>query len=47
MWNEGYVRTISSFEGEGYLGLKLAWKSDIYYVVNVYSAHGISLKRKI
>ncbi|KAI5412396.1 hypothetical protein KIW84_057170 [Lathyrus oleraceus] len=47
MWNEGSARPISSFKGEGYLELKLAWKSDIYYAVNVYSACGISLKRKI
>lgn len=47
MWNEGFVRPISSFKGEGYLKLKLAWKSDIYYAVNIYSACGISLKRKI
>lgn len=31
----------------GFLGLKIRWKNNLYYVINVYYARCINLKRKI
>ncbi|KAI5432555.1 hypothetical protein KIW84_020027 [Lathyrus oleraceus] len=47
MWNDKSISPIFSFKGKGFLGMKLSWKNDVYYVVNVYAACNISLKRKI
>lgn len=47
MWNDESISPIFSFKGKGFLGMKLSWKNDVYYVVNVYAACNISLKRKI
>ncbi|XP_058758566.1 uncharacterized protein LOC131631812 [Vicia villosa] len=36
LWNDK-VEVVNSFKGEGYLGIKVCWENEMYYVVNVYS----------
>ncbi|XP_058783019.1 uncharacterized protein LOC131657664 [Vicia villosa] len=46
LWNSINMEVISSFRGDGFLGIKVLWKNDIYYVVNVYSSCDI-IKKKL
>ncbi|XP_058778886.1 uncharacterized protein LOC131652909 [Vicia villosa] len=45
MWKKNTMDVLFSFKGEGYLGLKVCWKEDFYYVVNVYSSCDLSKKK--
>ncbi|XP_058751945.1 uncharacterized protein LOC131625047 [Vicia villosa] len=45
MWRTSYVSILSSFCGNEFLGIKVSWKSGIYYIVNIYSSCSLSLKR--
>ncbi|XP_058753369.1 uncharacterized protein LOC131626563 [Vicia villosa] len=45
LWKEEKVEVISSFKGDGFLGIKVIWKGDCYYVVNVYSSCESNKKR--
>lgn len=47
MWKKDYIVPIFSFKGEGFLGVKVPWKNNSYYVVNVYSACCLSMKTKM
>lgn len=47
IWNLNFVSVISSFRGDGFLGNKVCWKVDFYYIVNVYSPCSLSLKRDL
>lgn len=41
MWKEGIFEVISSFKGDGFLGIKLGWKGDVY------SPCSLALKKKL
>lgn len=45
MWRKSFVSVIFGFRGTGYLGIKVSWKNEIYYIVNIYSSCSFSLKR--
>ncbi|KAI5414676.1 hypothetical protein KIW84_040231 [Lathyrus oleraceus] len=45
MWNLNSVEDIFSFKGEGFLGVEIMWKNNLYYIVNVYLVCNLSLKR--
>ncbi|XP_058739159.1 uncharacterized protein LOC131611049 [Vicia villosa] len=47
LWNEGKVEVMNSFKGEGFLGIKVLWKGNFYYVVNVYSSCELAKKRSM
>lgn len=47
LWNKDYVKEISSFKGDGFLGVKVIWKDDFYYIVNIYSSCDISKKKRL
>ncbi|XP_058733670.1 uncharacterized protein LOC131605315 [Vicia villosa] len=38
LWNSDSIKVLCSFCGEGYLGLKVVWKEEYYYIANVYSS---------
>ncbi|CAI8593121.1 unnamed protein product [Vicia faba] len=37
LWRIGDMEVLNSFKGEGFLGVKIVWKGNLYYVVNFYS----------
>lgn len=37
LWNDK-VEVLNTFKGEGYMGIKIWWEKNSYYVVNVYSS---------
>lgn len=45
MWKKGMVDVISIFKGNGYLGIKILWKNDFYYIVNIYFSCDLMEKR--
>ncbi|XP_058763563.1 uncharacterized protein LOC131637014 [Vicia villosa] len=44
-WKKSNMEVLFSFKGEGFLGLKVCWKEDLYDVVNVYSSCDLSKKK--
>ena len=47
IWKEGMVEVLNSFKGECYLGTKVLWMGNIYYVVNVYSSCDLSKMKQL
>lgn len=47
LWNKDKVTVINSFKGVGFLGTKVIWKDDVYYVVNVYSSCDLDKKKRM
>ncbi|XP_058762298.1 uncharacterized protein LOC131635678 [Vicia villosa] len=47
LWKKGVVEVLLGFKGEGYLGIKVVWKGDIYYVLNVYSSCFLAKKKEL
>ncbi|XP_058751351.1 uncharacterized protein LOC131624428 [Vicia villosa] len=47
LWKEGNVEVVSSFRGEGYLGIKVKWEDHWYYVINVYSSCVLEKKKRL
>ncbi|XP_058764170.1 uncharacterized protein LOC131637587 [Vicia villosa] len=45
LWKLGGVEVLLSFKGEGFLGIKVEWKGDIYYILNVYSSCVLAKKK--
>lgn len=45
LWKQGNLELVSSFRGEGFLGIKVFWKGNTYYVVNVYSSCDLHKKK--
>lgn len=45
MWRRNLIFVISSFRGNGFLGIKVSWRNSLYYIVNIYSSCFMSLKR--
>ncbi|XP_058726722.1 uncharacterized protein LOC131598106 [Vicia villosa] len=45
IWRTQSVTVLASFCGPGFLGSKVIWKGDCYYIFNVYSACSMPLKR--
>ncbi|XP_058784973.1 uncharacterized protein LOC131659865 [Vicia villosa] len=45
LWNSESFQVLFSFGGEGYLGLKVVWKEEVFYIVNVYSSCNSGEKR--
>lgn len=37
MWREKVIYLCCSFKGDGFLGIKLKWMDQSYYMVNIYS----------
>ncbi|XP_058760200.1 uncharacterized protein LOC131633504 [Vicia villosa] len=46
-WKVGGVKVLSSFKGEGYLGIKVVWKGDLFYLVNIYSSCDFVKKKRM
>ncbi|XP_058767474.1 uncharacterized protein LOC131641186 [Vicia villosa] len=47
LWRTERVEVIHSFKGEGYIGIKVFWKGNIYYVVSVYSSCLLFKKKEL
>ncbi|XP_058732644.1 uncharacterized protein LOC131604201 [Vicia villosa] len=47
LWKKSIMDVLFSFKGEGFLGLKVCWKGDPYYVVNVYSSCVLTKKKAL
>ncbi|XP_058770446.1 uncharacterized protein LOC131644070 [Vicia villosa] len=47
LWRNDKVEVLLSFKGGGYLGVKVLWKGNIYYVVNVYSSCFLIKKKEL
>jgi exonuclease III len=47
IWNKDLFNFRYSFNGDGFLGLCVEWKSGLLYIVNVYSPCSLSGKRKL
>ncbi|XP_058759359.1 uncharacterized protein LOC131632631 [Vicia villosa] len=45
IWRKDVVEVLSSFKGEGFLGIHVQWKNHLYYVVNIYSPCDLSRKK--
>ncbi|XP_058725573.1 uncharacterized protein LOC131596854 [Vicia villosa] len=46
-WKKSIMDVLFSFNGEGFLGLKVSWKEDLYCVVNVYSSCDLIKKKAL
>lgn len=44
LWNMDLVGSIFSFKGDDFLGVKIRWKNNLYYIVKVYSSSTLYLK---
>ncbi|CAK8571504.1 unnamed protein product [Lathyrus sativus] len=47
LWKKEVINPLLSFRGDGFLGVKVLWKRNLYYMVNIYSPCSINLKRKL
>lgn len=47
LWKKYSLSVISSFKGDGFLGIKVKWKEDAYYIVNVYSSCELAKKKRM
>ncbi|XP_058775955.1 uncharacterized protein LOC131650251 [Vicia villosa] len=47
LWRTDRVEVLCSFKGEGYVGIKVCWKDNFYYVVNVYSSCLLFKKKEL
>ncbi|XP_058740866.1 uncharacterized protein LOC131613193 [Vicia villosa] len=45
LWKKDRMEVIYSFKGDGFLGIKVRWKENLYSVVNIYSSCDISKKK--
>lgn len=45
LWKMDKMTVIHSFKGVGFLGIKVIWKDDVYYIVNVYSSCDLVKKK--
>ncbi|XP_058783877.1 uncharacterized protein LOC131658622 [Vicia villosa] len=45
LWKGDKLEVVNSFNGEGYLGIKVRWENMWYYVVNVYSSCVLDKKK--
>lgn len=41
------MEVLSRFKGAGFLGIHVCWKSNLYYVVNIYSPCDLSKKKAL
>ncbi|XP_058775507.1 uncharacterized protein LOC131649767 [Vicia villosa] len=47
LWKASALLVVFSFRGTGFLGIKISWKNKFYYLVNVYAAWSMPLKRSM
>ncbi|XP_058750108.1 uncharacterized protein LOC131623108 [Vicia villosa] len=47
LWRKDKMEVLLSFKGEGFLGIKVCWKEELYYIVNVYSSCDLNKKKVI
>ncbi|XP_058776659.1 uncharacterized protein LOC131650978 [Vicia villosa] len=47
LWRKDRVEVLHSFKGEGLLGIKVGWKENVYYVVNIYSSCFLNKKKEL
>ncbi|XP_058783058.1 uncharacterized protein LOC131657708 [Vicia villosa] len=47
LWKTASVSALKSFSGTGFLGIKVLWKNDLYYVINVYSSCDVHKKKQL
>ncbi|XP_058726467.1 uncharacterized protein LOC131597819 [Vicia villosa] len=47
LWKKDDMEVLSSFRGEGFLGIHVSWKGDRYYVINVYSSCDMNKKKEL
>lgn len=45
LWKRNSISVILSFHDNGFLGIKVSWRNDLYYIVNIYSSCSMPLKR--
>lgn len=45
MWNLNTIKDIFNFKRDGFLGVKVRCKNNLYYIVNVNSTCNLSLKK--
>ncbi|XP_058784155.1 uncharacterized protein LOC131658925 [Vicia villosa] len=45
LWNPINVEVLSSFKGEVFLGIKVCWKDNLSYIVNIYLSYVLSKKK--
>lgn len=41
------MEVVHSFKTEGFLGIKVVWKGNLYYIVNVYSSCSLIKKKEL
>ncbi|XP_058766452.1 uncharacterized protein LOC131640058 [Vicia villosa] len=47
LWNNEKMEVLFSFKGEGFLGIKLKWDLNLYYIINVYSSCDFPKKKAL
>ncbi|XP_058775772.1 uncharacterized protein LOC131650047 [Vicia villosa] len=47
LWRNDCMSVLNSFKGDGFLGIKVRWKDNLYYVVNVYSSCDLNKKKSM
>ncbi|XP_058770682.1 uncharacterized protein LOC131644227 [Vicia villosa] len=47
LWRKDMMEVLNSFKGEGFLGIKVKWKENFYYVVNIYSSCVLQKKKDL
>ncbi|XP_058747086.1 uncharacterized protein LOC131620082 [Vicia villosa] len=47
LWNKDNVEVLNSIKGEGFLGVKVRWKNNLYFVVNIYSSCDLGKKKTL
>ncbi|XP_058755007.1 uncharacterized protein LOC131628158 [Vicia villosa] len=47
LWRKDRMEVLYSFKGEGFLGLKVRWMENTYYIVNIYSSCDLSKKKSL
>jgi exonuclease III len=47
VWNKNFFTYRYSFSGDGFLGICVDWKSELLYIVNIYSSCLLAGKRKL
>lgn len=45
LWKDRDIEVLCSYRSEGYLGIKIKWKDNLYYIVNISFARIMLLKQ--
>lgn len=47
LWKNDCMSVFNNFKGDGFLGIKVRWKDNLYYMVNVYSSYDLNKKKSM